>query len=116
MRSGCGKVTTEYIGTLLGSGFCASQARRTAGRRLATPPPSPASQVAPGKVLQQIGLVLLGVVGERRAADGAGDADDRGDAGADLGMVDDRLEDVGRALRVADQHEARRARVRDPSP
>ena len=49
MRSGWGKVTTEYIGTSLGSGFCASQARRTAGRRLATPPPSPASQAAPGK-------------------------------------------------------------------
>ena len=30
MRSGCGKVTSEYVATSWGSGFCASHARRVA--------------------------------------------------------------------------------------
>src|SRR6185436_6679757 len=95
MRSGRGKVTTEYIGTSLGSGFWANQARRTAGRRLATPPPSPLSQAAPGKCCSRSAWYCSAALAS-------------GDPGADLGVVDDRLEDVGRALRVADQDQARR--------
>ena len=60
---------------------------------------------------QQVGLVLLGIVRERRATDRAGSADHGRHAAPDLRIRDHRLEDVGCALRIADQHEARRARI-----
>ncbi|MNR11739.1 hypothetical protein D3C85_1280540 [compost metagenome] len=62
-----------------------------------------------GKVPQQVRLVLLGIVGQRRAADRAGCADHCRHAAADFRVSDHRFENVGRALRIADQDEARRS-------
>ena len=57
---------------------------------------------------QQVGLVLLRIVGQRRSADRTGSTHHRRDAVADFGVRHHRLEYVGRALGIADQHEARR--------
>ena len=59
------------------------------------------------KVAQQVGLVLLRIVGQWRPADRAGSAHHGRDAVADFRIGDHRLEYVGRALGIADQHEAR---------
>ncbi|MNL24297.1 hypothetical protein D3C87_1457250 [compost metagenome] len=58
-------------------------------------------------MLEQVRLILLGIVGERRAAHRARCADHRRHAAKDLRVVDQGFEDVWRALRIADQYESR---------
>ena len=61
------------------------------------------------KVPQQAGLILPGVVGQRGAAHRARGAHDRRDTVTNLRIGDERIEDIRRTLRVADQHQARAA-------